>query len=104
MKKARIVVQRKGNKYYMYPEAIPLRYRGKHVTGIQVLPEDLRDYERGTVQMGLEYPHSRVSPAVFSTRTVEELKDLLEKRRVFYCSKEEYQKAVEWEKGLQEEL
>jgi len=104
MNKVRIVVQRKGSKYYMYPETLPLRYKGKYVTGIQVLPEDLRDYERSTVQMGLEYPRTEVSPAVFSTRTVEELKSLIESRKVLYCSKEEYQKAVEWEKGLQEEM
>ncbi len=98
MEKARVVIQRKNGKYFLYPETLPLRYRGKYVSRIEVLPEDLKTHEK-TVETG-----SEVSPAVFSTRTVEELKSLIESRKVFYCSKAEYQRAVDFQKNLQEEM
>ncbi len=97
--KVRIVIQRKNGKYFLYPEAIPLRYRGKYIRAIHILPEDLREYEKKTVEMAGD-----VSPAVFSTRTVEELKGLIESQKVLYCSKEEYQRAIDFQKNLQEEL
>jgi len=97
MEKARIVIQRKNGKYFLYPETLPLRYRGKYVSRIEVLPEDLREYEMKTVEMAGD-----VSPAVFSTRTAEELKGLIESRKVLYCSKEEYQRAIEFQRDLRE--
>ncbi|RLG25517.1 hypothetical protein DRN85_05710 [Methanosarcinales archaeon] len=99
MEKVRMVAQKKGTKYFLYPETLPLRYRGKYVSRIEVLPEDLKEHEKRTVETG-----SEVSPAVFSTRTVEELKGLVESRKVFCCSREEYQRAAEFQKNLQEEL